>query len=330
MSCIGASGIEARGTSFGSGDRTEIWWLEGAAPAFDEAVVEWLRRQGFEVNPARVRPRPRLVVPLVTRTLRVAAYRRLFQRAAARPLIFLPYLAGDTLLLAGMANTRTIGVALGSDILRRVRTGRVENVFRNALRRLDAVWAVSDAIAEDLTACGRPPTWVAPVGVDLSELRSLAGPSVEEGRIFSARRAASVYRLDWIRRAVSEMPGSALIEASAWPRSRMFEEYLRAEVVVSMSETDGAPATIMEALCVGAHVVASGGATVRGWLERLGGTYGEPKSVHEVRSLIREGLGVARRESATRRQTRAAHAKEAFDRDRVLRPLKHWLESKSG
>jgi glycosyltransferase involved in cell wall biosynthesis len=110
----------------------------------------------------------------------------------------------------------------------------------------------------------------------------------------------------------------------------MFHEYSRAQLVVSLPETDGAPATIMEALCMGTHVLASGGPTVRGWLERFGGTYGEPKGPLEAAELIRFALSASARETEKTRAIRSQRAREAFDRRVALQPLIECLECSGG
>jgi glycosyltransferase involved in cell wall biosynthesis len=105
----------------------------------------------------------------------------------------------------------------------------------------------------------------------------------------------------------------------------MFEEFLKAEVVVSVPVCDGAPATLMEAFCMGTHVVASGGRTVRDWIARFGGTYGDPRDAAELRALVDRGIAGSRRETADARRARAQEARAAFSRDDLLSPLEQWL-----
>jgi glycosyltransferase involved in cell wall biosynthesis len=107
---------------------------------------------------------------------------------------------------------------------------------------------------------------------------------------------------------------------------QMISEYVRAHVVVSLPETDGAPATVMEALCMGAHVVASGGPTVRQWVADFGGTYGEPADAEEAHALLVGGLEAAAREGREMRRARAQRARAAFSRDTLLEPLRLWIE----
>jgi glycosyltransferase involved in cell wall biosynthesis len=167
--------------------------------------------------------------------------------------------------------------------------------------------------------------WVAPVGVDVEALPPFDASLASPGRVFSARREAAIYRREWIREAVAGIPDATLVDADDWPEARMAPEYLRAHVVVSVPRTDGAPATVMEALCCGAHVVASGGATIKEWTRAYGGTYGDPESVEEVRTLIRHGLEAASSESVDVRGRRAMRAREAFHRDTCLKPLLGWI-----
>lgn len=297
-------------------------WLAGAAPAFDEGVLEWLTRKGVAVRSIRPEPVSGPVVPLLTAHRRRAAYRKRLDEART---LVLPYLAGDSLLLSALPGKRTLGVAVGSDVLRRRRSLRHERVFRTALRGFSAVWCVSLQLADELEACGRRPDWVSPIGVEIAALPSLTEPRPERGRIFSARRQGAVYRHDWIRAGVAAVAEATLIEAGDWPRGRMLEEYARAEITVSLAETDGAPATVMEALCLGGHVVASGGRQVREWLAEFGGTYGEPSAPDAVAPLLRAGLLAARAETGAQRLARAQGARDAFGRDRALAPLGEWL-----
>jgi hypothetical protein len=118
---------------------TQVLWLSGAAPAFDAAVVEWLRLRGMTVHQLSPEP-PTLNVPYLRRLLRVAAYGRRLEEFAGVPLV-LPYLAGDALLLAGARGRRTLGIAVGSDVHLRPRTSRHEKWFRRALARFDACGA---------------------------------------------------------------------------------------------------------------------------------------------------------------------------------------------
>jgi hypothetical protein len=201
-------------------------------------------------------------------------------------------------------------------------------LFRSALREFDATWAVSEQLSGEMVKAGRQPDWIASVGVERRELPGLPQVGPEQRRLFSPRGAAPLYRATWIRDAVS---GEAwtLVEADRFDRSRMFTEYQRAELVISIPETDGAPATVMEALCSGAHVLASGGPTVRGWLERFGGTYGEPSTIDDLRNLLRRSALISRRESVMDRQERATAAREHFDRDRTLAALLAFVEGAS-
>jgi hypothetical protein len=305
----------------------QAFWLSGAAPGFDAAVVPWLGRRGVTVH--ELSPEPRSInVPYLRRVLRMAAYQRKLRRLSSVPLV-LPYLAGDTLLLAGVRGHRTLGVAVGSDVYRRPRTARHEKWFRRALVRLDGLWCVSQELAEEVKASGRPADWVASVGVDVGSLLPPPETAPERNRIFSARMDAPVYRRDWIR-AVTAGRDWNLVEADGWSRDRMMTEYGRAEIVVSIPSSDGAPATVMEALCMGAHVVASGGATVRLWLDRFGGTYGEPGTVPQVLDLLILGLYNARRETLHLRNERARAARDAFERDSLLIPLERWLQTSGG
>jgi hypothetical protein len=299
-------------------------WLKGAAPAFDDAALRWLAKLGFPITALPPEPPPTWTIPWLTAQLRRAAYQR---RLSGIDTLVLPYLAGDGLLLSGLPGLRTLGIALGSDVIRRRRDWRRhEGWFRRALPRFSALWSVSHGLADELADCGRPPDWVGAVGVEIKDLPPPPDTSPDRARIFSPRRRGAVYRLDWIRAAVSGTADWHLVQADEWPPARMFSEYAHAEVVVSMPLTDGAPATIMEALCMGAHVVASGGVDVRSWLARFGGTYGEPAAPAEVTALIRAGLTAAGGESPADRRHRARLARDAFSRDRLLAPLLSWLE----
>ena len=298
-------------------------WLKGAAPAFDDAVLRWLAKHGFQIAASPPEPLPTWTIPWLTAKLRRTAYRR---RLLGTDTLVLPYLAGDGLLLSGLPGLRTLGVALGSDVLRRRRNWRShERRFRRALPRFSAVWSVSQGLADELAHSGRPPDWVAAVGVEIEGLPPVPDASPERARIFSPRRRGAVYRQDWIRAAVSGAANWHLVQADEWPAARMFSEYALAEVVVSIPLTDGAPATIMEALCMGTHVVASGGVDVRSWLARFGGTYAELAAPSEVTAVIRAGLNAARAESPADRRRRASLARDAFSRDRLLKPLLSWL-----
>ncbi len=301
----------------------DVAWLCGAAPAFDEAVCAWLTAQDVEVHCLEPLPRPRHRLPALTRLLRVRAYLR---RAMAATDLVLPYLAGDSLLLAGARTQRTLGAALGSDVLRRPEGRRQELLLRRALLRVEGLWAVSPALSRELESLGRAPNWSAPVGVDLKRLPPIGTGQRERGRVFSARREAPDYRRSWIRTAAS-FPSPNVVEADAWPLERMLEEYQRAEIVVSLPSTDGAPATLMEALSCGAHVVASGGPTVRSWIEKFGGTYGEPRTPENARELIELGMRRAQAESLVEQRERATRARRTFDRDVTLRPLLAWLQA---
>jgi len=302
-------------------------WVSGAAPAFDADVLSWLGHQGVSALNVKVLPAPGLWLPCLTRRQRVNSYSR--RLAEGRGLLVLPYLAGDVLLLALAARWRTLGVAVGSDVLRRRRHGRPERLFRDALRAFDAVWAVSNHLGAELAEAGRAPDWVAPVGVDLGELANGAPPPPEPGRLFSPRGAAPLYRTHWIRAVSSTLAGTRLVEAHHFTRGRMLEEYSRAQVVISVPESDGAPASLMEALCCGAHVIGSGGPTVRDWLTRFGGTYGEPGEPGELRSLVLGGLAASAAESTEAREVRARQARAAFDRDRALHPLLQVIEQET-
>jgi hypothetical protein len=240
--------------------------------------------------------------------------------------LVLPYLAGDSELLAGTPGARTLGVALGSDLLRRRPHPRRDRSLRRALARYTALWAVSAELAETLARRGRRPDWVASVGVDL-DLLPAGTEAFRRGRLVSPRRQGPVYRHDLIRTTVSGTPELTLVEADDWPRPRLLREMAEAELVISLAETDGAPATIMEALCLGTHVVASGGSTVRGWLEEFGGTYGEPNDAEAARQLLAAARARASRESSEDRARRAAAARQAFDRDLLLSPLEAWLRT---
>src|SRR5450432_329930 len=112
-------------------------WLSGAAPAFDEGVLEWLTSRGIDARALSPEPVSAPVIPLLTAHRRRAAYRK--RLGEARTLV-LPYLAGDSLLLSALPGKRTLGVAVGSDVLRRRRSFRHERVFRTALRGFSAVW----------------------------------------------------------------------------------------------------------------------------------------------------------------------------------------------
>jgi hypothetical protein len=303
-------------------------WLEGAAPAFDEAVLRWLRRSGLDAIRIGQQPKPPVTIPLLTRLLRVSSYARSIEAWPRTPLV-LPYLAGDALLLAGVKDRPTLGVALGSDVWLRLRTRRHETLFRAAIARLDALWAVSEALADELATCGRIPDWVAPVGVAVETLPPVPTDAPDRGRIFSARNDSPVYRQSLIRAAVGRHTEWVLVEPRGFSCSRMYAEMLRAEVVVSLPITDGAPATIMEALCLGAHVVASGGATVRDWIDRFGGTYGEPHTAGDVLRIIEKGIEATRRTSRSQRLERALRARERFSRDAVLQPLLTYLTARN-
>jgi hypothetical protein len=316
---------------FWSGGRlrvTDVAWLGGAAPAFDEAVTVWLASRGHAIRIVRPLDPPPWVVPALTRWKRVREYRRLLS-GQVRCLI-LPYVAGDAVLLAGAVSPPTLGVLVGSDVLRRRRTGRHERAFRRALRRLTGVWAVSDQLAQEVDLCSRPADWVAPVGVDLASLPRAEAAGRQPGLVLSARTEAPVYRRTLVREAIPLIQGASLVEAERWAQRRLFDEMTRSEVVVSLARTDGAPATLMEALCLGAHVVASGGPTVRAWIEALGGTYGEPTNAEDASRLIRAGLYASRAETEGVRRLRATQARAAFDRNRVLQPLERWLDRFSG
>jgi hypothetical protein len=242
----------------------------------------------------------------------------------------LPYLAGDSLLLAGASGLRTLGIAVGSDVFGRRRDGRVERLFRQALGALTAVWAVSDDLAAELERCGRTPDWVAPVGVDVAALPPVPSCVLEtRGRLLSARREAPIYRRSMIREAARGLPGLTLVEAADWSRGRLLAEMQEADVVMSFPATDGAPATVMEALSVGSHVVASGGGTVRDWLRRFGGSYGEPGRADEARTLIEEARARALRETAEERRARAEAARQAFDRNLLLQPLLRFVRERA-
>ena len=308
-----------------------VHWLTGAAPAFDRAVVGWLQSHGVEVRPRSGLPRPPLVLPFLSRVGRIRAYCRRLRCGCAPLVLVLPYLAGDglRLLLAGLPGARTPGVALGSDVLRRRASLAAERAFRSALRRYDAIWCVSAALAHELSWCGWSADWVAPVGVDLEALPALDPARREPGRIFSARREGPVYRRDWVREAAASIPNSTLVQPQIWTELRMMDEYQRAHVVVSVPASDGAPATVEEALCCGAHVVGSGGATVRQWLDIYGGTYGEPDSAAGVSELIRRGMQSTEGETELTRAARAASARKAFSRDQCLRPLLAWVSAVS-
>jgi hypothetical protein len=298
-------------------------WLAGAALDFDGAVVAWLRQRGWEVTTVDPLPRPGFIVPGLSRWLRRHAYSSRM-RSGPPATVVLPYLAGDSLLLAGLPGLRTLGVALGSDVLQRRRQGRSERLFRGAIARYDAVWAVSDQLGDALTALGRSPTWISAVGVDVSALRGDPGAPRRPSLVFSARREGDHYRHDLVRAAAREASWH-VVEAADFTQRRMFEELVEAEVVVSVPVSDGAPATLMEAMCLGAHVVASGGRTVREWIERFGGTYGEPQNPADLRALVDSGIAGSRRETAEIRRTRARAARAAFARDDLLLPLERWL-----
>ncbi len=306
-----------------------IHWLAGAAPAFDDAVLSWLRCRGFDVQVHAPLPRPRVVFPALTRLLRIRAYSARWRpEPGTLSALVLPYLAGDALVLAGSPGATTLGVALGSDLLRPPRSRRARHFLRGALLRMDAVWSVSEQLAGLLTGMGRRPDWVAPVGVNLNKLPPVTAlPPREPGRILSARNPAPIYRRQLVRAATASLADCRLIEPQGWPHDRMIVECGRAAVVVSMPLTDGAPATVMEAICMGAHVIASGGPTVREWLEVYGGTYGEPESAEQARTLLEDGLAVARQETPSTRLDRARRARAAFSRDATLAPLEAWLQS---
>jgi hypothetical protein len=240
--------------------------------------------------------------------------------------VILPYVAGDALLLAGAVRAPTLGVLVGSDVLRRRRNGSPERAFRRALQRLTGVWAVSEQLAREIDLCGRSADWVAPVGVDIGSVPRAEGANRHLNLVLSARGEAPVYRRALIREAVALIEGASLVEAERWTQERLFQEMTRSQVVVSFAETDGAPATLMEALCVGAHIVASGGPTVRAWIEAFGGTYGEPTEIAGACRLIRAGLESSQCETEDFRRLRAARASAAFQRDRVLQPLEDWLD----
>jgi hypothetical protein len=184
---------------------------------------------------------------------------------------------------------------------------------------------VSSVIATELARIGRPADIVTSVGVDIAELPSTVARSTP-GRILSARREAPVYRRPLVRAAAAALAEIQLVESDRWPRAQLLMEMARAEVVVSAALTDGAPATVMEALCLGAHVVASGGHTVEGWLREVGGTYGEPTNAHEMRALLERGLARARAETLEQRAQRATRARELFDREKTVGPVLGWLE----
>jgi hypothetical protein len=304
---------------------TEVLWLGGSAPAFDRSVVTWLNRKGVQVHWIARKPRRSITIPGLTRLLTIKAYWRNLAEFRGLPLV-LPYLAGDTLLLAGLPGHRRLGAALGSDVLRRHRSGRSEKWFRHALLRFTAVWAVSPEISECLGAAGRRADWVASVGVDIGSLPA-PDPTPEPNRIFSARVEAPVYRKTWIRAAATKVREWTLVEPDDWSQDQMMKEYARAQIVVSLPVSDGAPATIMEALCMGAHVVASGGDTVRRWLADFGGTYVEPSKPSEVTQLLRMGLEGAAGETPEKRAERARTARRTFSRDEMLAPLMAWLEA---
>jgi hypothetical protein len=298
-------------------------WLAGAALDFDGAVVAWLRQRGWEVTTLDPLPRPRVIVPGLSRWLRRQAYSSRMRSAPPTTLV-LPYLAGDSLLLAGLPGLRTLGVALGSDILQRRRQARSERLFQGAVARYDALWAVSDQLGDALTALGRSPTWISAVGVDVSALCGDPGAPRRPSLVFSARREGDHYRHELVR-AAARGASWHLVEAGDFTQRAMFEEFLKAEVVVSVPVSDGAPATLMEAMCLGAHVVASGGRTVRDWIGRFGGTYGEPQDPAELRALVDSAIASSRRETAETRRTRARAARAAFARDDLLSPLERWL-----
>jgi hypothetical protein len=304
------------------GDLTHIAWLCGAAPAFDTAACDWLSEQGVKLLRLQMMPRPRYYLPVLTRTLRVRSYLRRLEPATH---LVLPYLAGDCLLLSYAGRLRTLGAALGSDLLQPRLNARQERTLARAIARFDAIWAVSEALSAELVAFGRSADWHQPIGVDLKRLPPSDARQREKGRIFSARNDDPFYRRTWIRSAADGIPGASVVEPHSWPLERMFEEFTTAEIVVSLPATDGAPATLMEALCCGSHVVASGGSTVREWIRRFGGTYGEPQTVDETRGLMELGMRRARAETPSQQRERALAGRQVFDRDVTLRPLLGWL-----
>ena len=301
----------------------ELYWLGGAAPTFDADVTTWLDRKGICVHLLNQVPLPRRIVPFVSGWLRRRRYRARLPRQDSFILV-LPYLAGDAELLSSGTRAHTLAIALGSDLLRRSRSARRDRLLRSALSRYRGVWAVSTEVGLELKRYGRGPDWVAAVGVDLSTLPARL-PPWQAGRILSARRDGAVYRRAMIRDALEQWPDLNLVEANDWPRQQLFDELAKAELVISLAESDGAPATVMEALCLGAHVAASGGETVRRWLEAFGGTYGEPRNTSEAQRFLAAARERARAETPSERFERANRARPFFDRNKLLEPLEGWV-----
>lgn len=190
---------------------------------------------------------------------------------------------------------------------RMTRTGRLATLL--ALRQAALVTAASEALADAAVRLGARPERVRRVqfGVDLRRFRTTeqADEAVRQGLglgpgpvVLSPRALAPLYRHDTVLEAVAGLPADTTLLAmstnadtayrariEAMARELGLADRLRilppvsdeelplvfraADVVISVPESDGVPASMLEAMATGRPVVASDLPGVRDWLGDL-------------------------------------------------------------
>jgi glycosyltransferase involved in cell wall biosynthesis len=244
-------------------------------------LVERLRAQGVEIQVvgpgayrdygltgsggaglvASVRRRPWLALPLL-----VSMTRALRRAARDADLVHANWLAGA--LVARFAGRPVVVTLHGSGTAGRFSDlGLAEGsprVVRWLLRPARAVIAVSQVLAEAMRAAGVENVHEIPYGV---EIPAQVGPEDEPPAVLFAGRLSPEKRIDVVAAATEGLPRivagdgplrSLLPDALGFvPQAELFPLYERAAVVLLVSEREGLPNVVLEAMARGRTVVST-------------------------------------------------------------------------